>query len=43
MVDVIIIMIVAALLLGAVYGSVRHFKGECSCCGKCGKKHEKIK
>lgn len=43
MIDFIIIMIVAALLSGAVCGSVRHFKGTCSCCGKCGKKQGKIK
>ena len=32
-IDVIILIIVAVLLLIALYGSIRHFKGEGPCCG----------
>lgn len=33
MADIIIILIVAVLLFFAVKGSIRHFRGEGSCCG----------
>ena len=33
MVDIIIVLIVIALLVLALKGSIKHFKGEGACCG----------
>lgn len=36
MTDIIVLILVLLVLLVALRGTIKHFKGEGACCGKCG-------